>query len=152
MAGTGLRISEAVNAEIDWVNVDEKFLVIPAKFSKSGKSRTVYFGPKTSALFKDLKSFLEHSQTSNNRLWFSLDGQVMSRSYAWTRFKYWVRLAGLPDHHSPHTLRHTYATLCLDKGLSLTFVRDNLGHSNISVTSAYLHLTRNNREKVLSLF
>lgn len=43
-------------------------------------------------------------------------------------------------------------TLCLDKGLSLTFVRDNLRHSNISITSQYLHLTKESRNKVKDLF
>jgi site-specific recombinase XerD len=157
LANTGLRISEALNMEQTWVNIEGKFLVIPAQFNKGkrrgqAKPRTVYFGPRTAELFAQLREFLLHKQTANNRLYFSLDGRVMSRSYAFTRFKYWCRVAGLPEHHSPHTLRHTYATQCLDRGLTLPFVRDNLGHSNISVTSAYLHLTRDSRDKVLALF
>ena len=43
---------------------------------------------------------------------------------------------------STHNLRHTFATNCLDKGMKLHSLRDQLGHTNIGITNQYLHLTK----------
>lgn len=151
LANTGLRISEALN--LKWVDIHDDFLVVRAEISKNKKRGTVYFGPKTQMLlneFKELRTgILKRVDTD---LLFSQNGKVPSRSYAHTRFKYWLSQVSLPDCLSIHSLRHTYGTICLDNGLSLTFVRDNLRHSNISITSQYLHLTKENRQKVKDLF
>jgi site-specific recombinase XerD len=151
IANTGLRISEALQIELSDLHSD--FLTVREEISKSGKKGTVYFGNKTKKLLDDWleirRSLLKH-QTSKRV--FSLTGKTTSRSYMHTRFKMWLSRSGLPGTLSIHSLRHTYGTHCLDKGLSLTFVRDNLRHSNISITSQYLHLTKENRDKVKDLF
>lgn len=151
LAHTGLRISEALN--LRWSDVHSDFLIIREEVSKNGKRGTVYFGPKTRALldefYKLKQGVLKRVDTD---LIFSLSGKVPSRAYAHTRFKYWLNQVSLPVHLSLHSLRHTYGTVCLDNGLSLTFVRDQLRHSNIAITSQYLHLTRANRDKVKDLF
>lgn len=151
ISNTGLRITEALNLQRDDIHSD--FLTIREEISKNGKQGTVYFGNKTRKL---LDEWLEFRSSVLNKpatkYLFSLSSTPSSRSYMHTRFKMWLGRAGLPHSLSIHSLRHTYGTLCLDKGLPLTFVRDNLRHSNISITSQYLHLTRKNREKVKDLF
>jgi len=148
---TGLRISEAL--QLAKSDIHEDFLVVRAEISKNGKKGTVYFGPKTKSLINE---FIEIKKTILKRdHWesvFSLNGKLPSRSHCHIRFKHWLKVVGLPLTLSIHSLRHSYGTLCLDKGLSLTFVRDNLRHSNISVTSQYLHLTKESRDKVKELF
>jgi site-specific recombinase XerD len=151
LAHTGLRISEALN--LRWPDIHEDFLIVRAEISKNKKRGTVYFGPKTRALldnFQSLRSgLLRRTETD---LLYSYNGKIPSRSYAHGRFKYWIAQSGLPTELSIHSLRHTYGTICLDNGLSLTFVRDNLRHSNISITSQYLHLTKASRDKIKDLF
>jgi len=151
LAHTGLRISEALN--LTWEDIHDDFIIVRAELSKNKKKGNVYFGPKTKKLLNEL-SFLKKGilKATNTNLLSSLNGKVPSRSYAHTRFKLWLLQANLPSELSIHSLRHTYGTLCLDKGLSLTFVRDQLRHSNISITSQYLHLTKANRDKVKDLF
>lgn len=151
IANTGLRISEALS--LQWTDVHEDFLIIRSEVSKNGKKGTVYFGPKTKNLVSELESLKSSIlKRTNTSLVFSFSGRVPSRSYQHTRLKYWLKQAGLPLSFSIHSLRHTYGTQCLDNGLSLTFVRDQLRHSNISITSQYLHLTKENRDKVKDLF
>ncbi|MGE3261928.1 MAG: tyrosine-type recombinase/integrase [Bacteriovoracia bacterium] len=148
---TGLRISEALKLEKE--DIHEDFLVVRAEISKNGKKGTVYFGPKTRAIIDEFLAIKKEVLGRDH--WnpvFSLNGRVPSRSHMHSRFKSWLRLTELSADLSIHSLRHSYGTLCLDKGLSLTFVRDNLRHSNIAVTSQYLHLTRANRDKVKDLF
>jgi integrase/recombinase XerD len=151
LAQTGLRISESLN--LRWSDVHDEFLIVRAEISKNGKKGTVYFGPKTRLLLDDLwtlrTSILKRANTD---LLFSSSGKLPSRSYAHARFKYWLGQVSLPVELSIHSLRHTYGTICLDNGLSLTFVRDQLRHSNIAVTSQYLHLTKASRDKVKDLF
>ena len=151
LANTGLRISEALN--LKWSDIHDDFLIVRAEISKNKRRGTVYFGPKTRSLlneFKELRNGI--LRRVDTELLFSTNGKIPSRSYAHTRFKYWVNQVSLPDCLSIHSLRHTYGTICLDSGLSLTFVRDNLRHSNISITSQYLHLTKASRDKVKDLF
>ncbi|MBL7688063.1 MAG: site-specific integrase [Bdellovibrionaceae bacterium] len=151
LASTGLRISEALN--LRWGDIHEDFLIVRAEISKNRKRGTVYFGPKTRALLTDLHTTKNQSlKRTETDLLFSVSGKLPSRSYCHTRFKYWLSQVGLPIGNSLHSLRHTYGTVCLDSGLSLTFVRDQLRHSNISITSQYLHLTRASRDKVKDLF
>lgn len=136
-----------------WSGIHEDFLVVRAEVSKNKKRGTVFFWPKTKNLLNELNELrIGLIKRVNTDLLFSQNGKIPSRSYAHTRFKYWLSQISLPDSLSIHSLRHTYGTLCLDKGLSLTFVRNNLRHSNISITSQYLHLTKASRDKIKDLF
>ena len=154
ISSTGLRISEVLNLKLD--DIGEDHLFIDKKISKNGKDGTVYFGKNTRRLLGEYKRFRElyFRDYSTNILFPSKSSRkrILSRSYQHTRFKYWLSFSGLPTSFSIHSLRHTYGTICLDKGLSLTFVRDQLRHSSISTTSKYLHLTKENREKVRDIF
>jgi integrase len=150
IANTGLRISEALS--LKWSDIHDDFLVVRQDVSKNGKKGSVYFGTKTKALLDELKKSKPTITNDDADFLFSVKGSVATRCYMHVRFKFWIQQTGLPETLSIHSLRHTYGTQCLDKGLSLTFVRDNLRHSNISITSQYLHLTQANRDKVKDLF
>lgn len=151
LAHTGLRISETLN--LKWSDIHDDFLIVREEISKNGRRGTVYFGSKTKNILNEFRiirfGILKRVDTD---FLFSLNAKVPSRSYAHVRFKYWLQQVSLPDYLSIHSLRHTYATICLDRGLSLAFVRDNLRHSNISITSQYLHLTKENRDKIKDIF
>jgi integrase/recombinase XerC len=150
IANTGLRISEALN--LRWSDIHDDFLVVRQDVSKNGKKGSVYFGTKTKALLNELKKSKPAITSDVTDFLFSVKGKVATRCYMHVRFKFWLHQTDLPSTLSIHSLRHTYGTQCLDKGLSLTFVRDNLRHSNISITSQYLHLTQESRDRVKNLF
>ncbi len=150
IANTGLRISEALS--LTWLDLHDDFLVIRPEISKNGKKGTVYFGTKTKSLLDELRSCKPTIVKDESTFIFSVKNRVATRCYMHVRMKYWLKQTDLPPHLSIHSLRHTYGTLCLNKGLPLTFVRDNLRHSNISITSQYLHLTQESRDKVKDIF
>lgn len=151
ICNTGLRISEALNLQV--ADIHDDFLVVRPEVSKNGKRGTVFFGNKTKKLIDEyLKIKADILKTSDSVYLFSQKEKLISRSYMHSRFKMWMKQVGLSPDLSIHSLRHTYATQCLDKGLSLQFVRENLRHSNIGITSKYLHLTKENRDKVKDLF
>lgn len=151
ICNTGLRISEALS--LMWSDIHEDFLIIRPEISKNKKRGTVYFGNKTKKLLKEFQdtkaSVLKKGELD---VLFSLGRSSPSRCYMHLRFKYWLQQTGLPPTLSIHSLRHTYATICLERGLPLTFVRDNLRHSHIAITSQYLHLTQASRDKIKDIF
>lgn len=150
IANTGLRISEALN--LNWDDIHDDFLIIRPEISKNGKKGTVYFGTKTKLLIDELKKSKQNELKDESQFLFSLKSKVATRCYMHVRFKFWLQQTDSPMNLSIHSLRHTYGTICLNKGLPLTFVRDNLRHSNISITSQYLHLTQESRDKVKNIF
>lgn len=143
---SGLRISEALS--LKWSDIGEDYVIIRSQ--KNGqKNGTVHIGNK---LLRAISEFRSLNLYSHSEFLFNTQKGPYKRSNAHERLKYWLKVAGLRDTLSLHSFRHTYATRCLDAGLPLSLVRDQLRHSSISVTSAYLHFSQENKEKLKEIF
>ena len=104
LAHTGLRISEALN--LKWSDTHDDFLIVRAEISKNRKRGTVYFGPKTRAILNELMNLRTNIlKRVDTDLLFSHSGKIPSRSYAHSRFKYWIAQCSLPSELSIHSLR-----------------------------------------------
>lgn len=147
---TGLRISELV--AVKWQDIQKEFLIV--RCGKGGKSRTIYYGERTYNLFeefKKLQSELLKRPCAENDFVFIGQRGALKRCAVHLRFKYWINRLGLPKTLSFHSLRHGFATRLLDNSVPLQAVKEQLGHSNISVTSTYLHFTTEAKEKIEQL-
>ena len=134
LLSTGARLSEALNAKWDHVNLEKCKWQVPATNSKSFKTRNIQLGG--SAI-----DVLNQQDTKGKSEYVFLNKQT-GKPYR-TIQKVWQRLrskAGLP-HYRIHDARHQHASLLLENGSSLALVQKVLGHSSPIVTQRYAHLS-----------
>lgn len=141
---TGLRVSELTSLNVDQLNLkldDMELSVV----GKGGKVRTVYISERA---MKWIKLYLDKRKLNSPALFTNLkksntindDKRLTPRSIERIIKKY-TKLTGLPIYTSPHTLRHSYATDLLSQGADLRAIQEMLGHSSITTTEVYTHVT-----------
>src|SRR3989344_6097669 len=144
---TGLRVSELTKLNVGDVNLETgEFSII----GKGRKIRTVYISPSAKTWFSKYMVtrkdefdplFLRYSGKRMEEN--DLEGESLrltARSVQRLVKKYVLR-AGISVDATPHTLRHSYATGLLREGADLRSVQELLGHSNVSTTQIYTHIT-----------
>ncbi len=155
---TGLRVSELVNLNINDVNLKTgEFAVI----GKGRKVRTVYLSP---AAITSLTKYLSLRKDSFKPLFLRYSGKKMDSNdpdgeslrltvrSVQRLVKRYALNAGLAVDATPHTLRHSFATTLLSQGADLRSVQELLGHSNLSTTQIYTHVTNKRLKEVHAEF
>ena len=153
---SGLRVSELVNLNRDHVNTKRREFMVRGK---GRKDRPVFIGEAAAGRVEDyLASRLDNlpplflSYSRNNISSTTGDyRRLTSRSIQRMVTKY-ARLAGITKHVSPHTMRHSFATDLLMNGADIRSVQSMLGHSNISTTQVYTHVTDEHLRDVYEKF
>ena len=140
--GSGLRISEALDLDVDDVRPGSTVLVV---MGKGSKQRQILLSDTSMAA---LARWLEvrdqvPPQHGERAIFLGKRGKRLNRSQAARILDELAKLAGIPQHVSPHDLRHSFATHMLEGGADLRAVQELLGHSRISTTQRYTHLDLN---------
>jgi len=136
LAGTGLRINEALTLTRDRIDLEEHSLWIAAQHSKTGRARRVYFG---ASLADKLRVYLATIPSGQRMLFVTRTGERLTDAHVRRLFKKFAKRAGIEaDRCHPHALRHLYAGRFLSSGGTLEALRDQLGHASISTTAIYL--------------
>lgn len=153
---SGLRVSELVNLNRDHVNTKRREFMVRGK---GQKDRPIFIGEAAAGRVTDYLSarldnlpplFLSYSRNNTP----STHGdyrRLTARSIQRIVSKY-ARLAGITKHVSPHTMRHSFATDLLMNGADIRSVQSMLGHSNISTTQIYTHITDQHLKDVYEKF
>jgi integrase/recombinase XerD len=138
---TGLRVSELIRVRGDDLVMDAGFL---RTIGKGSKERIVPFGDSARlAILEYLDKGRSHfDKRKDPHLFLSNRGRPMSRQSFWMKVVRYARQAGIKSKISPHVLRHSFATHLLENGADLRSVQLMLGHSDISTTQIYTHVSR----------
>ena len=141
MYATGLRISEVVNLEFNNIDIEECIVRV---MGKGSKERIVPINDiAIDALNTYIKEYRPNMLIGNvhNYIFVNNHGKMMTRQGVFKMIKAECQKKGIDKNISPHTLRHTFATHLLENGADLRIIQELLGHSDISTTQIYTHLT-----------
>lgn len=140
--GTGVRISEAVDIDIDDLKLEERTLIVTGK---GDKQRMLPLGGYSIAA---LEEYLVRSRPAllmkgrgTPAVFLNARGTRFSRQSAYAVVRKAAELAKLQIEVSPHTLRHTYATHLLQGGADVRVVQELLGHASVTTTQIYTAVT-----------
>ena len=135
----GLRISEACSLKVSNVHFEERLILV---HGKGDKERLVPFGDIAA---QKLQKYMEEVRPSLvkgrniSEVFVNYKGEPISRKGVWKRFQEMEALSGVKA--KVHTLRHSFATHLLAGGADLRSVQELLGHSDLSTTTIYTHVT-----------
>ena len=143
---SGLRVSELVNLNRDHINLKRREFMVRGK---GQKDRPVFVSQHAA---EHVENYLQARQDSLPALFLSYsrrstkptmsgDYRRLSARSIQRMVSHYARLAGITKHVSPHTMRHSFATDLLMNGADLRSVQSLLGHSSISTTQVYTHVT-----------
>ncbi|MCR4742733.1 MAG: tyrosine recombinase [Treponema sp.] len=141
----GLRISEACSLKISNVHMDEKIILVRGK---GDKERLIPFGEKAAEKLTDYLTNVRPKLVKGKNVaevFVNYQGKPISRKGVWKKFQEMEKLSGVDA--KVHTLRHSFATHLLAGGADLRSVQELLGHSDLSTTTIYTHVTNEQLEK-----
>jgi len=135
----GLRISETVNLKL--CDIDSERMQVLIERSKGKKDRYVMLSP---LLLDVLRAYLMlHKPRPKKYLFEGMhEGTPYSTRSANEVFKHACEKAGIHKKLTFHSLRHSFATHLLEKGVDIRYIKDLLGHFSIKTTERYLHVAR----------
>lgn len=144
---TGIRISELCNIRIKDINFQDRSLKI---FGKGSKERVLYLG--NDQVIQSLEKYIELNKNideENNYLFLNKFNTQLSEQTVRILLKNIEKDLNLSIHITPHMFRHTFATTLLEKEVDIRYIQNILGHSSISTTQIYTHVTYPKQKEIL---
>ncbi len=139
--GTGCRVSELVNTDIQDIDFDEN--IIKIRFGKGSKQRLIPLGKNLKKSIESYVTQVRNNLLNSNKsdaLLLNSRGKRLTRQSIWSVINKYALEQGIKD-LTPHTLRHAFATHLLEGGADVRVVQELLGHSSINTTQIYTHVT-----------
>lgn len=149
---SGLRVSELAKLDRDHINTKRREFMVRGK---GQKDRPIFISPRAAQIIEDYLAtrtdslrplFINYSR--NNATSTSGDFRRLSDRSIQRMISKYSKLAGITKHVTPHTMRHSYATDLLMNGADIRSVQSMLGHSDISTTQVYTHVTDQHLKEV----
>lgn len=143
---TGMRVSELVSLKINQINLEKGEVIIKGK---GNKERVVFL---TESIIKDIKEYINKRKKNSNILFLNRKNKPLTDKGVRLLVQKYAKKVVPYKKITPHTLRHTFATHLLTNGADLRSVQELLGHTKLSTTQIYTHLTKENLKKVYENF
>ena len=147
--GSGLRVSELVEARISRLDLKERLMIVEGKGSKE---RIVPVSPIAADLLEQWllqRKMMNVKPRGEDIIFLNRRGNPLTRVMIFYIIKNLADMAGIKKNVSPHTLRHSFATHLLEGGANLRAIQEMLGHETIATTELYLHLDRSRLRREL---
>ena len=145
---TGLRVSELCSVLSSQIDLREGHVKV---VGKGARERIVFItnSEVLHALRLYKKMFL---QQINSTGWFFVNrlGNKLSEQSVREMVKKYTNQAGIADHITPHIIRHSFATLMLEEDVDIRYIQSILGHSSISTTQIYTHVSMSKQRKIMA--
>ncbi len=144
---TGMRISELCSLKPESIDLESGNILI---YGKGAKERVIQIGnPEViSALLLYQECFAEDIVACG---YFFVNKRKNKLSDQSVRFmiRRYAEIAGIPQHITPHMFRHSFATLLLEQDVDIRYIQQMLGHSSISTTEIYTHVSNKKQKDIL---
>lgn len=145
---SGLRLAELRTLRLEQLHLDSGFISV---IGKGNKERVVPVGKTAAAI---LKRYLHTARPklvkprSPGTVFLTRRGTAFASVTMWLHIKDRVKRCGIEKNVTPHMLRHSFATHLLENGADLRSIQEMLGHSSISTTEIYTHVTGKRLQEV----
>ncbi|WP_161877973.1 site-specific tyrosine recombinase XerD [Alkalibacterium sp. MB6] len=149
---TGLRISELTSLTVDDIHLSMKLIQV---VGKGNKERLIPIGEQAAKwldyyLTTTRPLLMKKAVKESPIIFLNARGTPLTRQGIWKNLKQLAQTAGISGNISPHTLRHSFATHLLENGADLRVVQELLGHSDVSTTQIYTHITKHRLKDIYS--
>jgi len=142
---TGVRVSEAVKLKVDELDMKERIARVSG--GKGNKDRIIIL---SSEWCKRFKRFIKRRKIPSEFVFSKKNGKPISTDTVQRIVRSSAEKAGIRKKITPHSLRHSFGTHLLDAGEDIRKIQELLGHSNLSTTQIYTHVSYEGLKKVQS--
>ena len=149
LLSTGIRISELCHIHLKDINLSNKTLHI---IGKGKKERILFLGDQKT--FNLLETYINKTRNESNDFLFpgKHSPKPLSEQSVRLVIKRIVEQNNLSKTITPHMFRHSFATMLLDNDVDIRYIQQILGHSSISITQIYTHVSHSKQKEILSSF
>ena len=139
--GCGLRVTELINLKISDLFFDEGFIKVTGKGDKQRFVPIIDITQKYINIYRnEIRIHLNIKPGHEDTLFLNRRGKQLTRAMIFTIIKQLAEKTGLKKSISPHTFRHSFATILLEKGYDIRTIQELLGHSDVATTEIYTHV------------
>jgi site-specific recombinase XerD len=142
---TGLRLGELINMQWSWIDFFQNQITVKCSedfLTKSKKERIVPMSGKVKSVL--INRFNVSVHQPNEVVFYRIHGRKLHQETISKQFKQAVRKSNLNEKIHFHSLRHSFASVLAQKGVSLYIIKELLGHEDLATTQIYSHLQKQN--------
>lgn len=145
---TGMRISELCELHQDSIDLSKGIIRV---YGKGAKERVVPIGnTKVLQLLREYREEFEKQIQGN--FFVNRYGEPLSTQTVRLMLRHYTKAVGIEQHITPHMLRHSFATLLLEKGVDIRIIQQLLGHASIVTTQIYTNVASEQKKKILEMY
>lgn len=144
---TGLRVSELCSISSKDIDLKNGFVKVQGK---GARERIVFIGnQETLSVLRQYRDVFSKQIAINGCFFINRLGRRLTEQSVRDMIKVYTKLAKIPENITPHMLRHSFATLMLEEDVDIRYIQNILGHSSITTTQIYTHVSLGKQRSIM---